>query len=141
METQNNSKSDRKKAFIEKRKQLIAMSVIARTLVEQGEADTVNECLLAMYSEENEDITEFNTFQQWKQQGFTILKGSKAFLVWGQPRKVEQAKEGSEEPEEYKYWPVCYLFSNLQVEKPEAREQAQAQPEPTEQKETSDLPL
>ncbi len=63
--------------------------------------------------------------------GFTINKGSKAFIIWGQPRKAEQAPEGNEEPEEYKYWPICYLFANTQVFK--KGEAPEAQPEPRKQ--------
>lgn len=110
-----NNKTTRKEQFIENRKTLIALSLIMRQLVEAGEADSVNEALKDSYIEENADITEFKTFAQWKQDGCTIKKGSKAFLIWGQPRKIEQVPEGSDEPQEFKYWPICYLFANTQV--------------------------
>lgn len=102
--------------FKEKRNRLIELSQNAKALVEAGEYDRINEAIVnGIYKEENPQIEEFKTFGQWKQEGKTIKKGSKAFLVWGHPRKTEQTPEGSEEPKEYKYWPVCYLFSNLQV--------------------------
>ena len=100
----------------EKRNRLIALSQAAKALVEAGEFDRVNEAITeGIYKEENPEIEEFKTFGQWKQEGKIIKKGSKGYLVWGQPRKVEQTPEGSEEPQEYKFWPVCSLFSNLQV--------------------------
>lgn len=110
-----NTTNARKKQFIERRKALISLSNNLRPLVIAGEFDTVNAALLNHYSEANEEIQEFNTFHQWKEKGFTINKGEKAFTIWGQPRKAEQTPEGSEEPEEYKYWPLCYLFANTQV--------------------------
>ena len=105
----------RKEQYIENRKKLIALSQVIRLAVKDGIYDTVNEGLRETYEEANEEIGEFNTFNQWKDQGYTIKKGSKAFLFWGQPRKVSQVPEGSTEPEEFKYWPICYLFADTQV--------------------------
>ena len=89
-----------------------------QALVKEGAYATVNEGLAEMYTEENPDIEEFNSFKQWKQKGKTILKGAKAFLFWGQPTEYSQQEtdEGStEEEKKMKYFPLCYLFSNLQV--------------------------
>ncbi len=125
------NKTDRKEQFKLKRLALIAASQGIRILVKEGVYDTVNEGLLEMYTEENPEIEEFNTFNQWKELGYTINKGSKAFVIWGQPRKATQAPEGNEEPEEFKYWPLCYLFSNTQVFK--KGETSEATPEPQQQ--------
>jgi antirestriction protein ArdC len=108
-------KSNRKEQYIERRKQLIALSATMRQLIEVGEVDSVNEGLKNLYMEDNPDINEFKTFKQWKEEGATVRKGEKAFLIWGQPRKTEQTNDESEEPEEYKFWPICYLFANTQV--------------------------
>lgn len=121
-------KTDRKEEFKLKRLALIKASQGIRVLVEEGEYNTVNEGLLEKYQEETPGVEEFNTFKQWKELGYTINKGSKAFIIWGQPRKAQQAPEGDEEPEEYKYWPVCYLFANTQVYK--KGETPEAPPEP-----------
>jgi len=118
METKNTKLSDRKQAYIEKRKQLIELSKEARQLMESGEYETVNEALTDLYRQQNKNIKEFNTFNQWKGSGHIVKKGAKAFLVWGQPRTATQTPEGSQEPEEFKYWPLCYLFANTQVIKP-----------------------
>ncbi len=134
------SKESRKAQYIEKRKTLIALSQTIRLMVKEGVYDTVNEGLREMYEEGNPDIEEFNTFNQWKEKDCTVKKGSKAFLFWGQPRKFEQVPEGSNEPEEFKYWPICYLFANTQVHNPsEAATEPQRnhQPQPIEQFEDS----
>lgn len=111
-----------KAQYIANRKKIIALSQNARLLMEMGQAESVNDGLLMIYETENPKIKEMNTFGQWKDKGFTILKGEKAFLVWGQPRKVSQIPEGATEPEEFKYWPLCYLFADTQVIKPEKPE-------------------
>lgn len=120
-------KNSRKEQYMENRKKLIGLSQVIRLAVKEGVFDTVNEGLREMYEETDEEITDFNTFNQWKEQGYTIKKGSKAFLFWGQPRKISQVPEGSNEPEEFKYWPICYLFTDTQVFKADT-EKAETQP-------------
>ena len=105
----------RKEQYLISRKSLIAMSQTLRLLVKEGAIDSVNDGLKDLYTEQNPTIKEFKTFHQWKDTGATVRKGEKAFLVWGQPRHIEQVPEGSSEPEEFKYWPICYLFANTQV--------------------------
>lgn len=116
-----------------KRAELIALSNEAKeirdTMAEAAETEneamywasrTINYMLLNhMY--QTEGATEFNTFKQWKEQGATIKKGSKAFLVWGQPVGKQRAKEAqqkgqqTDEEDNYKYFPICYLFSDRQI--------------------------
>jgi hypothetical protein len=98
--------------FKEKRIWLSKLSRTLKPLVETGEADSVNDALLSYY--QNDASLEFNTFHQWKEKGFSVKKGSKAFLVWGRPRQVP-VKDS--EDDEFKYWPLCYLFSENQVHK------------------------
>ncbi len=107
--------NSRKEQFLNNRKTLIAISQALRLLVKEGAIESVNEGLKDLYIEKNPAIEEFKTFQQWKAEGATVRKGEKAYLIWGQPRRGEQVPEGSNEPEEYKYWPMCYLFANTQV--------------------------
>jgi len=60
---------------------------------------------------------------KWKEEGLKVKKGSKAFLFWGKPKKgqkktKENIKPGESSPEdEYKFFPLAYLFSDKQVEK------------------------
>ena len=97
-----------------KRQQLSALSRSLKPLVEAGAYDSINEGLIATYSGDNE--LEFNTFKQWRKQGFYVKKGSKSFLVWGKPRRVP-VPDAENDDDEFKFWPVCYLFSAEQVKK------------------------
>ncbi|MGI4870438.1 MAG: hypothetical protein ACRYFX_04580 [Janthinobacterium lividum] len=108
------------------RAQLCADSALARQLIEMGEADSVNEALIEFYTDEVNE--EFNTFGQWLKLGMAVKKGEHCrFPVWGEP--VDRAKPGTEaqptptvqagaeaEDDATKFWPICKLFSNAQVE-------------------------
>jgi len=78
------------------------------------DAGSVNEGLIEMYSDGKK--LKYNTFNQWKEKGFQVKKGSKAFLVWGSPRQVP-VTDSDQEEDEFKFWPLCYLFSENQVER------------------------
>jgi len=43
--------------------------------------------LIQLYSADGKHTT-FKTFQQWKEEGKFIIRGSKAFTVWGSPKKA-----------------------------------------------------
>ena len=122
------NKDSKKEQYKANRAALIQLSAAIRILVKAGAIDSVNEGLKEIYEKADPNISEFRTFWQWKDAGYTITRGSKAFLIWGQPRKGSQVAEGATEPEEYNYWPLCYLFANTQVFKPEHDHQ----PEPEE---------
>jgi len=66
---------------------------------------------------------EFKTFWQWKKENATIKKGSKAFLIWGQPIEKNNKEDATEEEkgDEYRFFPLCFLFSDKQVVKKEDR--------------------
>lgn len=104
-----------------KRKELIRLSLIARAMIKDDpeEFPNVNTALLALYQEDHPGAETFNTFKQWKETGMHIVKGSKSFAVWAKPLKAkpkEEDKMRPDDPEEtYKFWPICYLFSNEQV--------------------------
>lgn len=97
------------------RESLKALSGPAKLLVQMGAFDTVNEAIIeTVYSSKEHQV--FKTFNEWARQGFKVVKGSKAFAVWAKPKQAQnhdKAKEG----DEYKYFPICYLFSNAQVER------------------------
>ena len=108
--------------IIEKRKVLISLSEEARAIREERDEDcTINHILITEFYQNDENTT-FKTFGEWRKAGFSIIKGSKAFLIWGSKRKVEKQNENSEEPDQYKFFPVCYLFSNAQVKKSKTKE-------------------
>jgi len=69
-----------------------------------------------------EGITDFKKFNEWKQEGATVRKGEKAFPIWGQPIGKQKEDEAQSKGEEYtanelenRHYPICYVFSNLQV--------------------------
>lgn len=95
------------------REALRVLSATAKELVEAGEVATVNEGLIRMYQEDGEH-KEFKTFHQWKDDGKSIKKGSKAFMVWGSPKEIPHPDPEAED-DQMEYFPICYLFSNCQV--------------------------
>lgn len=99
----------------EARQELKKRSVSAKKCVENGAFDSVNEALISMHMQENPDIKEMKTFNQWKQEGKFVKKGEKGFAIWGKPVKVEREKPKKGEESEFEMFPVAFLFSNLQV--------------------------
>lgn len=113
-----------------------------------------------VYAPAEEGTTEFKKFNEWKSEGYTIIKGSKAFPVWSQPTKREKkeqdgetasapaptpalmesadgaGEEGSTHSERERF-NMCYLFSNLQVTR---RDQPASTEEPTETAEAQEAP-
>lgn len=136
---------DNKKPTNPKREMLIQLSQQADELRKHNisNAETEQEAefwqmctinyILLHYIYNTEGATEFNTFNQWKERSATIKKGVKAFVIWGQPIKAsktgeqteptsKQAPEGEDQLAiKYKYWPMCYLFSDKQVVLPDER--------------------
>lgn len=105
----------------ERRKHLKELSKIAKLRMnEDCEGMSVNEILVQEFYTDKEN-TEFKTLLQWNKEGFKVKKGAVSFLVWGKPRTKEKEQEEqnppSEEEKEDEFYPLCYLFSNNQVEK------------------------
>lgn len=101
----------------EKRDLLKQLSSTAKMMLELNPdaGENVNDVILnKMYK--GEEHQEFNTFKGWKEKGFKVVKGSKAFFIWSKPRKVEKKKEGTDEKDEFKMFGIAHLFSNAQVE-------------------------
>jgi hypothetical protein len=97
----------------EAREQLKTLSNQLKPLVKAGEFNTVNEALIEV-AYKSPEHQEFKKFWDWKKEGYTILKGSKAFPIWAQPIKGKK-KEAIEEGAEFEFFPICFLFSNSQV--------------------------
>ena len=86
-----------------------------------------------VYTPAAEGTTDFKKFNEWKKEGYTIIKGSKAFPVWSQPTRRDRPEDdtetaplpammenadGSEIESTHQgreRFNMCYLFSNLQV--------------------------
>ena len=100
------------------RAKLKALSAGVQALVKSGAVESVNSFLVNQYKDQT-GASEFKTFNQWKETGKKIIKGSTAFLVWGKPRdyQIEKTEETTtDEDKKMSFFPVCYLFSNLQVD-------------------------
>lgn len=105
-----------------KKNVLKQISQTAKQLLEQDPVISqtyagVNEVILNVMYKDGEH-QEFETFKNWKEKGYQVKRGSKAFFIWSKPRKAkkEKAEEGKEK-DEYKFFGLAYLFSNSQVEK------------------------
>ena len=113
-----------------------------------------------VYAPAEEGTTEFKKFNEWKSEGYTIKKGSKAFPVWSQPTKREKKEQDGETASapaptpalmenadgageedsthgERERFNMCYVFSNLQVtrrdQNPAERQEESAELEPAEE--------
>lgn len=104
--------------YKENRQKLIELSIKAREIREDEglEDSTINEIIrLYFYTDDTHQV--FNTFWEWKDKGYKVKKGEKAFLFWGSKRKNKQDDQAqSQEEETYSFFPLCYVFSNAQVE-------------------------
>lgn len=96
-----------------KRAFLSEISVGLRHLITAGKFDHINEAIAEeVYATEGH--TTLKTFEEWKREGKRVRKGEKALFVWGAPKYRETKDESGESAE--KFFPLCYLFSNLQVQ-------------------------
>jgi hypothetical protein len=106
--------------YREKRNALKELSKIAKIRISADcEGMTVNEVLISEFytDEENE---EFKTLFDWNKNGYQVLKGSIAFLIWGKPKPITKEKKNDDEDDD-EFFPICYLFSNAQVKKRDAK--------------------
>ena len=148
------SNEDNKKPINPKRENLIQLSLQAFEMRESLMLSAKNEkefefwenCtinyMLLHHVYKNKGATKFNSFNQWKEEKATIIKGETAFVIWGQPIKgIKKGEQNGSTPnqlpdlkqqlsEKYMYWPMCYLFSNMQVILPQERKTERAEVEP-----------
>ena len=99
-----------------KRDALKEMSRAVKMAIDQGaEFNTINEGLVALYREQGH--TELHSFNQWLSKGFAVRKGERALLLWGEPRQAGKVeKPEGENEDEYKFFPLAYVFSQKQVD-------------------------
>ena len=123
-------KQERKPRPIEiARDTLKTLSEEVKDLVDDGTFATINDAIMeTLYKQGGHRI--FNTFMGWKRLGKKVKKGEKAFLLWGRPKDQhgnpatdreennQEAETAVQDPteENYKFYPIAYLFSNRQVE-------------------------
>ena len=116
------------KNIIEKRRVLQTLSHAAQELAKDEGIDPkdykINDLLMMLvYNPDNE--YKFNSFNGWRREGYTIKKGSKAFLLWGQPiNRDRQEQDGTikkaseDEEADPPFFPLAFLFRSDQVLKP-----------------------
>lgn len=102
--------NSRKEAAQARREELKELSKAVKPLIDEGKYQKVNEAIIAVYKSRT-GATEFKTFKQWKKDGKSVKKGESAFAVWGRPKESED----NDEEQDFKYWPMCYLFNDTQV--------------------------
>lgn len=102
----------------ERRDALKAQSVAARDyrdnsreFAEGEEEVTINTCIMELFHSDinREDL---NTFNGWLDEGLAVRKGETSINLWGRRRTVKQ----DDSDDEYKFWPLVYLFHRSQVE-------------------------
>ena len=81
----------------------------------------INEVIAQWYKDQT-GATTFNTFNQWAKLGYRVNKGSKSVTLWAKKRTakhtIEPISKASDVIEsEYKFYPIAFLFSDLQVSK------------------------
>lgn len=126
---------------------IMLTDVSARELAGFVRCFKVNDYLLIMHKKATGCST-FETFHDWKKAGYSVKKGAKSCRVWGSPLKArkqgeEQQAEAAPETEGknesgeiFKFWPMCNLFNENQVESIEGGEETQI----TENKEPEKAP-
>lgn len=106
-----------------RRKQLSELShqlKIANLMLMQMDASiTVNDLLIRYYEKQAGAPLDLNTYEQWRERGYQVRKGSVSFMVWGKPLNTKKKKEDPDNPdtnEEGKedFFPVCHLFDKSQ---------------------------
>lgn len=104
------------KTIKEKREILKQLSAPLKALLKTEAIDSINDGLKMIYA--NQGHTILKTLRQWNKEGKHVKKGEKALCLWGRPKQHEQEQETDEPTEEHdplNFFPLCYVFSNLQV--------------------------
>lgn len=107
---------DSAKNIQEKRDILKGLSKPLQHLVKESALSSVNDGLKAIYAQSGH--TELKTLKQWNKTGKSIKKGSHALCLWGVPKQVEQQEQAETQGEDndtMNFYPICFVFSNLQV--------------------------
>ena len=74
---------------------------------------SVNNALINLYGLEGKEL---RTFKQWANDGYQIARGSKAYTIWSKKRSSKkESEEKSEEGQEFSFFGLAKLFSQVQV--------------------------
>lgn len=107
-----------------RRKQLSELShklKIANLMILQNAAVTINDLLIRYYEKQAGAPLELNTYEQWRERGYQVRKGSVSYMVWGKPLKHQRDNEkptdtdtDTEKDPNEDFFPVCHLFDKSQ---------------------------
>lgn len=111
-------KQEKKRPIDIARENLKLLSLEVKDLVDDGTFFTINDAIMeTLYKDDTNK--EFKSYRQWKNEGYQVNKGEKAFLLWAKPKQINKPMEESPTDEEWeemlKFFPIAYLFSNAQV--------------------------
>ncbi|WP_303071631.1 hypothetical protein [Bacteroides nordii] len=112
---------DSAKTIQEKREILKGLSKPLQLLVKEGAIDSVNEGLKDIYAQSGH--TYLKTLKQWNKEGKRIVKGSHALCLWGAPKQIDKQQQEDNQDEDTDpadFYPICFVFSNLQVHEKES---------------------
>jgi hypothetical protein len=100
----------------EKREFLKGLSSSLKLLKKEGAIDSINEGLKELYAQEGH--TELKTLKQWNVAGKRVRKGEHALLLWARPKRItpDPASQTANDNDEMNFFPLCFVFSNLQVQ-------------------------
>ena len=101
-----------------RRDELKALSLGLSILKKEGAIETINEGLVNIYADNG--FKEIKSLRQWNNEGRIVIKGQKALLLWGTPkrRKKEQPAQTtpSQEQDEFDFYPLAYVFDITQTQ-------------------------
>ena len=106
---------DSAKTIQEKREILKGLSKPLQQLGKNGAINTVNDGLKEIYAQSGH--IQLKTLQQWNRDGKRVVKGSHALCLWGAPKPIDKQQEDNQDGENdpTDFYPICFVFSNLQV--------------------------
>lgn len=102
----------------EKREILKKLSKPLKKKVEKGKFENINQGLKALYSKQGH--TELKTLSEWNKAGYSVIKGEHAHLLWGK-KKTRPNTDENATTDSYKFNPICFVFSQLQVKAKEVK--------------------
>lgn len=105
---------DTAKTIQEKRDILKKLSQPLQLLVKEAAIPSVNDGLKTIYAQSGHIV--LKTLKQWNKEGKKVVKGSHALCLWGTPKHREKQEDNTnEENDPADFYPLCFVFSNLQV--------------------------
>lgn len=91
--------------------ELVDLTVDIKLSGLRATASTANEVIKKVYGLDGKKL---NTFQGWKAEGKSIKKGAKAYTFWSSKKTFTKEVDG--EDKEFKFFNICKLFSQDDVE-------------------------